>query len=419
MTSDGRVRLTRALVSSFLGAIILATLGVLAQSLVVSLFAVGLAAYAMIGASGQRASRLVVKQNLGLSILPEDDPLPIGVAFQNQGRRKVFAEWRMQLPSTAVVVDGVSGGFDVIGRHRSVTSQLSAAFPLFGLRRVGGIRVRVGDPFGFAYREFQAGEGTDVRVVPAGVHLHDAVMSSRRIRLVMGAYEVAQPGDGFEFFGLRDYSPGDRPRDINWKASARRENLIVNQHQRENDTELVLFVDARAATNVGLETQSAFARTGRAAKAIAEAHLKSRDAVRLVAYGDTINEDHHTGALRRLDGIIDLLIATEPKGDMPMLAAVEEVLPRMQKNSPVIIVSSLVGDATIEDAVSLLRVHDFKVLVVAPAPDWGGGAARPATDAWAASQLDMVRKLRRLGLPVVHWMPGDDLERSIQVTEVA
>ena len=50
-------------------------------------------------------------------------------------------------------------------------------------------------------------------------------------------------GDGIEFADIREWAPGDRVRSINWRASARRGELWVNQQHPERNTDVVLFLD--------------------------------------------------------------------------------------------------------------------------------------------------------------------------------
>ena len=53
-------------------------------------------------------------------------------------------------------------------------------------------------------------------------------------------------GDGLEFADTRAYVPGDRLRSINWRASARRGELIVNDRHPERNTDVIVFLDSFA-----------------------------------------------------------------------------------------------------------------------------------------------------------------------------
>lgn len=57
---------------------------------------------------------------------------------------------------------------------------------------------------------------------------------------------LSKPGHGSEFFNLRAYRSGDSHRQIHWKASARLQNLVVQQFSAENHTGFVFCVQTPA-----------------------------------------------------------------------------------------------------------------------------------------------------------------------------
>ena len=59
-----------------------------------------------------------------------------------------------------------------------------------------------------------------------------------------GSQVARSKGDGVEYADIRDFVPGDRVRSINWRASARRQGLVVNERHPERNTDVVLFVDS-------------------------------------------------------------------------------------------------------------------------------------------------------------------------------
>jgi uncharacterized protein (DUF58 family) len=63
---------------------------------------------------------------------------------------------------------------------------------------------------------------------------------------VVGQSPVEAPGVGSEFYEMRGYQAGDDFRRVNWKASARQGELMVNEHKREVGGSYLLVLDARA-----------------------------------------------------------------------------------------------------------------------------------------------------------------------------
>jgi uncharacterized protein (DUF58 family) len=58
-----------------------------------------------------------------------------------------------------------------------------------------------------------------------------------------GAEPVARPGQGIELLGLRPYHPGDDPRTIHWKQTARQGYLVSQQRQHEERQRVAIVLD--------------------------------------------------------------------------------------------------------------------------------------------------------------------------------
>lgn len=74
------------------------------------------------------------------------------------------------------------------------------------------------------------------------------VRSNRRVLQALdGEYVSRSRGRGFEFEDLREYHAGDDVRDIDWKATARREEPLVRRYLTTHQRRLVLVVDTAAS----------------------------------------------------------------------------------------------------------------------------------------------------------------------------
>ena len=62
----------------------------------------------------------------------------------------------------------------------------------------------------------------------------------------LGETTIEVPGTGGEFYELRGYQPGDDFRKVNWKATARRGELMLNAHMSEVGSSFLLVLDARS-----------------------------------------------------------------------------------------------------------------------------------------------------------------------------
>ena len=51
--------------------------------------------------------------------------------------------------------------------------------------------------------------------------------------LLHGEHNQRKPGSGVQFWQFRDYAPQDRPQEIDWRQSARTDNVFIRQKERE------------------------------------------------------------------------------------------------------------------------------------------------------------------------------------------
>ena len=102
---------------------------------------------------------------------------------------------------------------------------------------------------------------------------------------LMSAPEVrANAGDGMDFDSLRDYLPGDDPRRVDWRATARRGRLVVRQYQHERNHTVLIAVDASRLMAGDVDGRSKLDHAVDAGLALAYAALQAGDRVGLLAF---------------------------------------------------------------------------------------------------------------------------------------
>ena len=121
-------------------------------------------------------------------------------------------------------------GAEVTKEHRITTSLLpyqrvswkyNLRCAARGYHRIGPVRLRSGDIFGFTAAEAQLSAVNHILVYPRVVELDRLILPSEHpIGEARGQLPLYQ--DTSRFFGLRDYHPTDPMKHIDWKATARR-----------------------------------------------------------------------------------------------------------------------------------------------------------------------------------------------------
>jgi uncharacterized protein (DUF58 family) len=114
-----------------------------------------------------------------------------------------------------------------------------------GLARFEGVRVQTADLQGFFYHESFLRFSVALRVLPVLAGRGGRAATTKRHNLLMppGIHRLRRPGSGSELLDLRDYLPGDPPKTIAWKVSARRDRLITKEFETEVPVRCTLFVD--------------------------------------------------------------------------------------------------------------------------------------------------------------------------------
>jgi uncharacterized protein (DUF58 family) len=117
--------------------------------------------------------------------------------------------------------------------------------PRRGDATFGDLYLRVDGPLRLIQRSFhQAGTAQAVRVYPNLRELRRYDLLVRRGLELHAGRPVRVAGASTEFERIRDYVPDDEFRHVNWKATARRGQPLVNQFEAERSQNLVMLLDA-------------------------------------------------------------------------------------------------------------------------------------------------------------------------------
>jgi uncharacterized protein (DUF58 family) len=285
----------------------------------------------------------------------------------------------------------------------------------WGAPRLGDLHVRAGDAAGLLVWEQTLERGSVLRVYPRPEELRQLV-SPRETQLFTGNRVSRAKGEGLEFADLREFVPGDRIRRINWRASARRGELWVNEFHAERNADVILFMDS--FVDARRDDRGTLDEAVRAAATLAERYLLEKDRVGLVNFGGVLNWLRPGTGLVQRYRIVEALLNTEitlsyawkdidvlPRGTLPPKALVLALTP-------------LLDDRAIGALLDLrARGFDLVIVEVSPLPY---AETPPGELGEAAFRLWKLRREgRRLqyegaGAPVVEWHEGESLTSVLE-----
>ena len=177
---------------------------------------------------GERATRL-------------GEPARVTVIVRNRGSRPLRGTLHDAWPPSAGARAHLHPITVPAGEQRSVASTLVPSRR--GLRRAAVVTVRAIGPLGLAGRQRRFPAPWQVQVLPLFRSRRLLPEKLARLRQVEGAISVRGRGQGSEFDSLREYVPGDDPRSIDWRATARRVNVVVRTYRAERDRRVILALD--------------------------------------------------------------------------------------------------------------------------------------------------------------------------------
>ena len=318
-------------------------------------------------------------------------------------------ELLLELPEGMTAVDGDAALALRLnaGEERTIPLRLRAT--RWGLYDVGRLEARALDPFRLVVWEERFERMHVLKAYPSPESL-SRILSPIETRAFSGSEVARVKGDGIEYADIRDYVSGDRVRSINWRASARKGSLIVNERHPERNTDVVLFVDSFA--DVRREGgRSTLDDAVRAAATLTTRYLDRRDRVGLVAFGGVLRWLRPGMGPSQRYRLIETLLET---GVTPTYIWRNVNLIPAQILPPKSLVLGLTPlvDSRFVTALENLRARGFDLVVVEVDPVGIVEPGRSKVEAlayrlWLLEREVLRARLERLGVGIARW--GDDV----------
>ena len=283
------------------------------------------------------------------------------------------------------------------------------------------VTVRTFGPFGLAGRQVSHEVPWRIRVLPPFHSRRHLPSRLRQLRETDGATPVLVRGQGSEFDSLREYVIGDDVRSIDWRATARRNDVVVRTWRPERDRHVVIVLDTgrTSAGRVGDEPKLDSAID--AALLLTAVATRAGDRVDLLAYDQDLRASV-TGALpgRTLALFSDAMSVLEPAlVELDGSALTRQLLAQVRHRSLIVLLTSLdaaaIHEGLLPELKQLARKHTVILASVADpriAEMAAGRGSANAVFAAASSELAIsVRRstadeLDRIGVEVVDAVPN-------------
>lgn len=158
---------------------------------------------------------------------------------------------------------------------------------------------------GLVARRYTAENPQEVPAYPSVIQMKKyELLAFARISTFEGIKKVRRLGHSYEFEQIKSYVQGDDIRSVNWKATSRRNQLMVNQYEDERSQQIYSIIDKSRAMHMPFNGLSLLDYAVNTALVISNIALKKHDKAGLMSFsstiGSTIRADRSTNQLKKI-----------------------------------------------------------------------------------------------------------------------
>ncbi len=154
----------------------------------------------------------------------------------------------------------------------------------------GVINVFASTILGIVRRRYQLGERKNVAVYPSFIQMrkYELLAISNQLQ-AFGVKKIRRIGNNMEFEQIKNYVSGDDYRKVNWKATARKGQLMINQYQDERSQQVYSVIDKGRVMQMPFEGLSLLDYAINASLVISNIALKKGDKAGIITFQQKVN----------------------------------------------------------------------------------------------------------------------------------
>ncbi len=169
----------------------------------------------------------------------------------------------------------------------------------------GAVNVFVKSPLGLVKRRYQFSQDKMVAVYPSYLQMRQYELMAISNRLTtLGIKRIRRLGHSMEFEQIRPYVLGDDIRTVNWKATARRNDLMVNAFQDERSQSVYCLIDKGRVMKSPFEGLTLLDYAINATLVLSNIALIKQDKAGLITFSEVIGQilpaDRKAGQMQKI-----------------------------------------------------------------------------------------------------------------------
>ncbi|MCK8522872.1 DUF58 domain-containing protein [Aquimarina sp. D1M17] len=177
-----------------------------------------------------------------------------------------------------------------------------------GEYQFGNLNIYTSSPLGLVCRRQQSSKEAMVPTYPSFLQLkkYEFVAFTNKLKLY-GLKKIRRIGHTLEFEQIKDYVTGDDIRNINWKATAKRNHLMVNQYQDEKSQPIYSVIDTGRVMKMPFNELSLLDYAINATLVISNIAMKKQDKAGMFTFSKKVE---NMAIAQRRKGQMNLILET-------------------------------------------------------------------------------------------------------------
>jgi len=178
-----------------------------------------------------------------------------------------------------------------------------------GLFEFNAINIYVSSIMGLVERRITIDAHEEVKVYPSVFQMRKFELQVfSKTAIFQGIKKVRRIGNNNEFEQIKNYVQGDDLRSINWRATSRRNELMVNQYQEERSQQVYCLIDKSRSMQMPFENLTLLDYAINSTLVLSNIILKKGDKAGVITFSDKIGAqltaESKTGHLRKIMDVL-------------------------------------------------------------------------------------------------------------------
>jgi len=280
-----------------------------------------------------------------------------------------------------------------------------------GVYRLSSARIETTDVLGIYQfsRPIERFSG-EIVVYPEVLHLRRAAILAGGTTFGDALAAVSRRvGEGVDFYGIREYRPGDGLRRIHWKATAKAGHFVVVEYEHATTGEIVCALDLTKGTDLGSGRQSLLEYAVRIAASIGRLVHQLRFEYQLVAVGSEDWSVYLPDDARSDDPLLEALARVTADSDMAFGEVLTGWLNKITRGAGLIVITGNLDEQLAHAITQALAAGHATVVYYLEPESFAPGAKQGDG---AAGRL--LRRLQAHGATTVTIRRGESLVRKLE-----